>query len=249
MKKIIYDIGSNNGDDIPYYLLKSDLVVAIEANPQLCNLINQRFKSEIDQGKLVVENCVVQNESSLSVVPFYIHKTHHVLSQFPKPRDLENFVEKKLPSKNIIKIIEKYGNPYYIKIDIEHSDHKILKEILDSKIIPNYISCESHHIEIFATLLNSQNYKSFKLVDGITVEKKYLNHEIHTNSGIQNYSFPNHSAGPFGNDISGPWMTPNNFFQLLGLVGLGWKDIHASRVDEPDLNYKPKPQVNISVKF
>ena len=55
MKKIIYDIGSNNGDDIPYYLLKSDLVVAIEANPQLCNLINQRFKSEIDEGKLVVE--------------------------------------------------------------------------------------------------------------------------------------------------------------------------------------------------
>ena len=73
-------------------LLKSDLVVAIEANPQLCNLINQRFKSEIDQEKLVVENCVVQNESSLSEVPFYIHKTHHVLSQFPKPRDLENFV-------------------------------------------------------------------------------------------------------------------------------------------------------------
>tara|TARA_A100001011_G_scaffold374455_1_gene434965 strand:+ start:209 stop:343 length:135 start_codon:yes stop_codon:yes gene_type:complete len=44
-------------------------------------------------------------------------------------------------------------------------------------------------------------------------------------------------------------MTANNFFQLLGLVGLGWKDIHVSKVDEPDSNYKPKPQVNISVKF
>ena len=50
MKKIIYDIGSNNGDDIPYYLLKSDLAVAIEANPDLCNLINQRFKNEIVKG-------------------------------------------------------------------------------------------------------------------------------------------------------------------------------------------------------
>ena len=171
MKKIIYDIGSNNGDDIPYYLLKSDLVVAIEANPDLCNLINQRFKNEIVKGKLIVENFVIQNENSLDKVPFYIHKTNHVLSQFPKPSKIENFIEKKLPSKNIIKIIEKYGNPYYIKIDIEHSDHSILKEILNNKIIPDYISCESHSIEIFATLLSSQNYKSFKLVDGATVSK------------------------------------------------------------------------------
>jgi hypothetical protein len=31
--KIIYDLGANNGDDIPYYLLKADTVVAVEANP------------------------------------------------------------------------------------------------------------------------------------------------------------------------------------------------------------------------
>ena len=72
MKKIIYDVGSNNGDDIPYYLLKSDLVVAIEANPDLCNLINQRFKNEIVKGKLIVENCVIQNENSLNEVPFVL---------------------------------------------------------------------------------------------------------------------------------------------------------------------------------
>ena len=34
-KKVIYDIGSNNGDDIPYYLMKCDKVVAVEANPLL----------------------------------------------------------------------------------------------------------------------------------------------------------------------------------------------------------------------
>jgi len=34
MKKIIYDLGSGNGDNIPYYLLKSDLVIAVEAIPK-----------------------------------------------------------------------------------------------------------------------------------------------------------------------------------------------------------------------
>ena len=59
MKKIIYDLGSNNGDNIPYYLLKSDLVVAVEANLKLCEIIKKNFKKVIDNGKLVVENCIV----------------------------------------------------------------------------------------------------------------------------------------------------------------------------------------------
>jgi hypothetical protein len=57
-RRVIYDFGSNNSDDIPYYLKKADLVVAVEANPALCNQIRSRFKIEISTGKLVVENCV-----------------------------------------------------------------------------------------------------------------------------------------------------------------------------------------------
>ena len=249
MKKIIYDIGSNNGDDIPYYLLKSDLVIAIEANPKLCNLIEEKFKNEIKQKRLVVENCVVQNENILNDVSFYIHKTNHVLSQFPKPLDIQNFEEIKLQPKNIIEIIKKHGDPFYIKIDVEGSDYFILNEILKNKIFPPYISCESHTSDIFAALVASKKYKSFKLVDGASVSQKYNDTEIITNNGKQKYSFPHHSAGPFGVDIAGSWMTPDNFFQLLGFVGLGWKDIHATNIDEPDINLKPKPHVNISVKF
>ena len=249
MKKIIYDVGSNNGDDIPYYLLKSDLVIAIEANPKLCNLINERFNKEISQGKLVVENCVVQNEESNGDVSFYLHKTNHVLSCFPTPKNIQDFEEIKIQSKNILQIIKKYGEPFYIKIDIEGSDYSILSAILNNKIFPPYISCESHTIDIFAALVASKKYKSFKLVDGASVVKKFHNLEILTNLGKQKYSFPHHSAGPFGNDITGPWMNADNFFQLLGLVGLGWKDIHATNIDEPDVNFKPKPQVNITVKY
>ena len=46
--KLIFDIGSNNGDDILYYLHKADLVVAVEANPKLCKLISKRFNKEIN---------------------------------------------------------------------------------------------------------------------------------------------------------------------------------------------------------
>ena len=44
-------------------------------------------------------------------------------------------------------------------------------------------------------------------------------------------------------------MTSHNFFRLLGFVGLGWKDIHATNIDEPDKDYKVKPHIEISVKY
>ncbi|SDB18623.1 hypothetical protein SAMN05660653_00921 [Desulfonatronum thiosulfatophilum] len=46
------------------------------------------------------------------------------------------------------------------------------------------------------------------------------------------YSFPLHSAGPFGNDVDGAWMNASTFLRVLALEGLGWKDIHATYNDD-----------------
>jgi hypothetical protein len=42
------------------------------------------------------------------------------------------------------------------------------------------------------------------------------------------YSFPVHSAGPFGDDINGRWFDIRSFQKLLAIEGTGWKDIHAT---------------------
>jgi FkbM family methyltransferase len=229
--KIIYDIGSNNGDDIPYYLLKSDLVIAVEANPTLCDKIKIRFKNEINNGQLIVENFVIDVEEGKDSVPFYIHKHNHVLSQFTIPYNINDFIQVYLPSKNIISLIKEHGNPYYIKIDVEHFDQEILKAIFLANIFPPYLSAESHRIEIFTILANTEKYQKFKLIDGRTISEKYKNKSIETNKGLVKYSFPFHSAGPFGNDIDGVWLNKNELQDLLNKTGLGWKDIHVSLVD------------------
>ena len=240
-KKVIYDFGSNNGDDIPYYLEKSDLVVAVEANASLCEQIEAKFKKEISDGKLAVESCVLTTDSTALSKPFYVHKFNHVLSQFPKPdaRIIGEFSELQLPTKNVIDIIRRWGEPYYIKIDVEHYDQIILRELFLNNIKPPYISAESHSIEVFCILVALGHYDSFKLVDGSTVSKVYRNHKIVTNKGEKIHSFPHHSAGPFGIDIKGGWMTKNNFHRMLGVSGMGWKDIHASNVDSANESYMP----------
>jgi FkbM family methyltransferase len=245
MKKVIYDLGANNGDDIPYYLKKCDLVVAVEANPELCRLIVQRFESEISQGKVVVENKVISQKKQNSPVPFFLHKKNHVLSQFPRPSEskLSQFQEIELFSSTVPELIEKWGDPYYIKIDLENYDAPVLKSIFDAGIYPYYLSAESHSAEIFCLLVVQGNYKSFKLVEGRTIHSKFFNHEIETIQGKEYHNFPHHSAGPFGNDIPGPWFTADNFIRLLGVQGLGWKDIHVTRESDPN----PHARINLKI--
>lgn len=228
-KKIIYDFGSNNGDDIPYYLLRSDLVVAVEANPELCTSIRGRFAKEISNGRLVVVNCVISNDASRTETLFYIHKTHHVRSQLPKPTErVDEFTEVTLPSATAVSIIERYGPPYYVKIDIEYYDGPVLQDLFSHNIFPPYISAESHDVSVFATLVTLGGYDAFKLVDGDSVARVYKDRHLHTDGGVICYSFPDHSAGPFGEDVDGPWMTANAFLRVLAFEGMGWKDVHAT---------------------
>ncbi len=237
-KIVIYDFGANNGDDIPYYLLKADLVVACEANPVLADHIKQRFAAEILQGRVVVESCVVSAGETAPQVSFWVHQTNHVESQFPKPAPdrLAEYREITLPARRALDIVKAHGAPHYVKIDIEHYDHVILRDLLANNVRPPYLSAECHSVKTFALMIVA-GYQAFKLVDGKSVPNRYRDAEITTAGGKQRYSFPEHSAGPFGNDIHGTWMTDDAMLRVLGFTGLGWKDIHASALDRSPPDY------------
>ena len=235
-RKIIYDFGANNGDDIPYYLKKADLVIAVEANPSLCRQMEERFSAAIREGRLRVENCVLVTQEDDPQVWFYLHKRHHVLGQFPPPDEnvMGDYDKVLLPSQPVMEILRRYGDPYYIKIDIEHYDEAILKELFRNGIRPPFISAEAASIQVFALLAGMGEYSAFKVVDGATVGKRYKSHSIAVGGGRELYSFPAHAAGPFGDDILGEWMNADDLFRVLAAKGLGWKDIHATTTVQLD---------------
>ncbi|MFM7087838.1 MAG: FkbM family methyltransferase [Cyanobium sp.] len=241
---MIYDIGANNGDDIPYYLIKADKVVAVEANPRLARAIATRFALEIEQGRLILENCVMTSSRS-GTVDFYIHNRHHVLSQAGEPtaEKAHEFTRVQLPAKSILELIAVHGQPHYIKIDIEGADGEILAALFEHGVYPDYVSAESHSLDIFCLLAMQGGYKAFKLVDGPSVANLYAQRVIQPRDGVAPvlYSFPHHSAGPMGEDIDGEWLGPEFFFRYLALEGFGWKDIHASRCDAATFDKMPDP--------
>ncbi len=227
---IIYDIGANNGDDIRYYLKKCDKVVAVEANPVLCEQIRERYSPEIENGRLIVENCAVTPIDSDTAVTFYVHKQSDHLSQCHQPSDdSRDFTPIVVPAKSIRQLIGLHGNPYYIKIDIEGSDYAVLVSLFKNKCFPRYISAESHFIEVAILLVTFGGYTRFKVVNGDSVCREYLGHSISTVRGIERHSFEFGAAGPFGEDVRGDWLSFSALLKKLKAEGLGWKDIHATR--------------------
>ncbi len=228
---VIYDFGMNNGDDVEYYLLKARRVVGVEANTSLCEFVEQRYESEIASGRLTVLNVALAEQESDAAISFYLHKTNHVLSQLPRPAEAElhNFEVVRVACRTPANIVREFGEPIYIKVDVEHFDLAVLKNLFAAGIFPPEISAESHSADIFACLVAS-GYKSFNLVDGPSVASRYGRTKIATDDGPREFAFKEHSAGPFGEDIRTPWEDADTFLYTLASAGLGWKDVHASRV-------------------
>jgi FkbM family methyltransferase len=250
-RRVIYDLGANNGDDIPYYLLKSDLVVAVEASPVLAAGLRQRFGAEIAAERVRIETCALTVDPAVAEVPFYLHRTNHLLSQLPRPAPerLAEFDQTVLSATTFAALVALHGDPFYVKIDLEGYDDVILQDLFRNGVFPPYVSAEAHTIDVFCTLVALGGYDAFKLVEGEFVGRDYASHPIATDSGTQVYAFPSpHSSGPFGNDIPGPWMDRALFLRYLAHVGPGWIDIHASRVDSPG-DHKVRKRAEIGAEM
>ena len=56
---LIFDVGAHKGEDVAFYLSKGFRVIAIEANPEFCQEIADRFKEAISRGSLTVINTAI----------------------------------------------------------------------------------------------------------------------------------------------------------------------------------------------
>jgi len=233
---IAYDIGMNNGDNCEYYLKKGYRVIGVEANPFLCEQANKRFEKEVRSGRLTILNLGVGPQSGRLI--FYIHKLNSVLSTFSPEQVLRVDAELRSGSgdtwlpievdvRRLSDIVRFFGVPGYVKIDVEGFDVITLKDLHENKIYPDYISAEAFEVDTFC-LLVTMGYTEFKLVNGADVNLVYADHEIGLlEGGATRHNFPAHSAGPFGEDIPGPWLDKVEILGVWQQHGGGWCDIHA----------------------
>jgi FkbM family methyltransferase len=219
----------HNGEDTAYYLAKGARVVAIEANPTLCEGVIQKFSLPISENRLTVLNLAVSEIDG--EVEFFVNDKNTLLSSITATQN-EFRRSIRIEARRLSGLFREYGQPDFVKIDIEGIDHKIVRDLRVSGCIPSQFSVEAHSFDVVNEILKTDHSK-FRMVHGGQVARRFRSHSIKTMSGRAPFSFPNHSSGPFGEDLPDPWMNAeamvSNWLLRRSLHGPGWYDIHAMK--------------------
>src|SRR5579864_8439112 len=72
-RKLIFDVGANDGGDTAYYLWLGYIVVAIEADPSLAEGLRTRFAEEMEDGRVIVVNVAVAERDEQEIA-FYVSR-------------------------------------------------------------------------------------------------------------------------------------------------------------------------------
>lgn len=234
-KGLIFDLGFHIGQDTDFYLKKGFWVVAVDANPLLIEEGKKRFAEYIEAGRLVLLNVGIGKREE--TLPFYVNKQLSEWSSFDETigttRGEYDVID--VPLVTLRSICERYGVPYYIKIDIEGHDLLAIQSLRGMGDKPKYISVENgpaHMIEELYAL----GYRKFKFVNQKTIPDIVLPSPAREGQYVD-HRFPFGASGPFGEEIPGNWMTKDEVLRESQTYWArpdrdanvhGWYDLHAS---------------------
>jgi FkbM family methyltransferase len=173
---LIFDVGFNIGQDTGFYLSQGYRVLAVEADPTLAQAARAKFGKEIEAGRLEVLNVGIADKDGFA--EFWICEEKPEFNSFYREiaaRDDYSHHRIEIPVMRFETVLERYGTPKYLKIDIEGNDMLCLNA-LSSTHLPTYVSIESEcpldegadGLEEGLALLrklHSLGYRKFKLID------------------------------------------------------------------------------------
>lgn len=204
--QLIMDIGMHAGADTGYYLEKGFRVVGVEANSVLVEEARRAFAPYLASGQLVIEPAGVR--ATAARLPFYINLQNDHWSSFDKEWGARRNSPYRTVEVECITpqtLIERYGMPYYLKIDIEGSDIDVVRGLHDFRDRPRYVSIEENNESYFQELWHV-GCRAFKIVD----QTKHIDIRCPNPALEGRYvdaSFDDVMTGPFGEEAPGEWLS------------------------------------------
>lgn len=228
--KLIIDLGVNHGEDSEYYLRKGFRVVGVEANPLLAAEVEQSLKPHIQSGRFTLLNIGIWD--SEGILPFYRNLHSDDWSSFDETygcREGTPFDVIEIPTQKMDALFDRFGVPYYLKIDIEGADKHVLASVREAKRKPRYLSIEEYGVQAVDDLREA-GYSKFYLAR--QSRKSPAAETTHSREGrAAPCTFGGRHSGVFGRDIT-EWMPYDefrrHFTSVRGTEPGEWYDIHAT---------------------
>jgi FkbM family methyltransferase len=238
-KDLIYDVGMHKAEDTEFYLRKGFRVISFEADPDLVRQCRGRLGDFIARGQLViVEGAIIDldvaENKDRKTIRFYKNDNMSVLGTIhgdwaDRNRELGS------SSNGVIDVdvidfagvIQKYGMPHYMKIDIEGCDMICVNALKKFSKRPDYLSIESdktsfanikHEIETLASL----GYAHFKAVEQLDIHLTQTPPNPSTEGEFVQHSFEIGSSGLFGSELGGRWKSKRDVIRQYSVIRLGY---------------------------
>lgn len=233
--RLIFDLGMNNGDDTDFYLKRGHDVVAVEANPALCERGARRFAAAIGQGRLTIVHAAIWERSGET--EFLVNLDNdHWSSLDPSWAGREGSACESISVRCVTlpELFGEFGVPHYLKIDVEGVDHVVLDQLRGAPLLPACVSVEDCRFGFeYMKTLAACGYDGFKLLDQSTVAGR-----VDPETG---HLFPAGSSGPLGRDIEGEWLPYGRMVEHYATTvrdhdgnrlapRTRWWDIHCTRI-------------------
>lgn len=189
---LIYDVGMNNGDDTAYYLFRGFNVVAIEADPGLCAAASLRFRREIAEGRLSLLNVGIA--PTQGTADFWICEANSAWNSFHRSiasRDGLPHHSVQVPCQPFEQILERFGVPFYLKVDIEGNDLLCLAGLQEylratgGDDLPRYVSVEIGDLSKYVDILAALGFNRYKLIS----QYNFLPLQIPPSKEARSYEF------------------------------------------------------------
>jgi FkbM family methyltransferase len=245
-RDLIFDIGASCGSDSAYYLHKGYRVVAVEANPSSAARLRERFATEIAAGRLsLVEMAIAASDGK---APFWICDDLPGWSSFD--RAIASYRGARhhgicVPTCRFSSLLDRFGIPFYCKIDIEGSDSLCLEDMTGSTK-PRFVSVElptngsvpkKELARLIMDRLETLAYTKFKVISQVTFRqpvRPLLALKAHLPAAMSlritrldkafrrlanhGWIFGEDSSGPFADDTPGAWVNASEARRLIASV-------------------------------
>ena len=236
---LIYDLGTNQGEDTAFYLAKGFRVVGVEANPMLYAALAEKLAEPIAAGRLTLLNIGIWDAAR--TLTFYANQENDHWSSFDPAygtRQGTRYETLEIPCLTVLDLLRQYGVPRYLKIDIEGADRLVLAQLRQLARLPRYISVEEYGVEALHDLA-ALGYSRFKLLPQADKSWAEAPQPPREGSYAKRWS-DGRDSGLFGAELPGEWLSyaaaetayltgiRNAAWEYVGPPGEWW-DIHATR--------------------
>jgi FkbM family methyltransferase len=161
----IFDIGMYDGSDTAYYLECGYKVIAVEANPEFVDRAKRRFAGKIASGQLTCINAAISStgeDVELNLAWDTPASNSLFNNRITNQRPTCAIT---VPGVTLHQLVEQFGMPDYLKVDIEGADHLCILS-LTSETHPNFLSFEvGDDVDQLLSHVETIGFRRFKVIN------------------------------------------------------------------------------------